>query len=270
MLQLAVFIIAMMLHQHSPQQVLPRGIMFYEGFESSRIGKGWQAFEYGSTDNMELVSDIKRAGNQSARILLRRSDPEAQWGNKRTELTYNNFNQASKVDESLRWYAFSNYFPASYAADPAEEVIAQFHDKSTRCSASPTLALEVADDRFRLMIRHSLQHYCDPGTQVLRSFDLGPVPKEQWIDWVIYYNPVADSSGVVRIWMNGEEKITYNGPCHYNGSRFPYFKIGLYKWQWMQDWQGVQSNQIQRIYYLDEIRIGDIHATPEAFGLKVK
>ena len=153
-----------------------------------------------------------------------------------------------------QWWRFSNYFPATYAADPAEEIIVQWHDKSPDCSASPTLAIEIKDDRFRAMVRYSTENYCvNRNSIVLKTFDLGPVPKSKWIDWTIHYNPQTNGTGLIEIWKNDSSVLQYKGPCQYIGSYFPYFKIGLYKWSWMPDWKGVQSRQTERIYYLDEI-----------------
>jgi hypothetical protein len=248
---------------------IPLTIKFYEGFEKSvKVGEGWSSFEFGLTENMRIVTDKARAGNKSVRVNLRKTDPEALWGNKRTELTHNNYGTPARIDSSLRWWAFSHFFPANYAADPAEEIIAQWHDKSPYCSASPMLAIEIIEDRFRAMIRYSTADYCsDKNSVVVKTFDLGPVIRDQWIDWVIHYNPQANGSGYVSIWQNGINLLTYTGPCRYIGSYFPYFKIGLYKWSWMPDWTGVQSILTERSFYFDEVKIADNNASLADFKI---
>lgn len=247
---------------------LPVNFVLVDNFDAkSNIKTGWQVYEYGVYTNMTMVTDRKRAGTKGVKVYLRKSDPIAQYGSKRTELTHNNYSTSSMVNTSLRWWAFSNYFPTGYGRDPAEEIVAQWHDKSSRCSARPVLALEIKDDRFRLMIRYSTIDYCKTASQVTRTFDLGPVPKDKWIDWVINYNPKPDSSGYVTVWMNGVKKIVYKGPCHYTGSIFPYFKIGLYKWQWVSGFSGVQSNQTSRTYYFDEVKVANLNARASNFGV---
>ncbi len=236
----------------------PASPVFKTGFENSQdFLQGWTFLEYSRKGNLQQVRQPVRSGSYSLMIDQDRNDPESNSGNKRTELVYNVSNREEGIDSSLRWYAFSNYFPASYERDPAEEIVAQWHDKSPDCSASPTLALEIKNDRFRARIRYSTGPYCsDRESIVERSFDLGPVNKETWHDWLIYYLPRTDSSGSVQVWKNSMLVLNYEGPCQYIGSWFPYFKIGLYKWIWMPDWKGEQSQVNHRRYFLDAVAIG--------------
>lgn len=235
---------------------------FRESFEKEKIfSKGWTAREFAKAENMAFVPAPGRPGNTALQVSLKKSDPESQYGNKRTELTYNNYTRPQDIDTSLTWWGFSNYFPDDYAADPAEEIIAQWHDKSPTCSASPPLAIQIKDDRFRASIIYSTANYCEDRKSIVQKYyDLGPVVKNQWTSWVIHYNPQTDASGEVRIWMNDSLVLAYTGPCQYIGSYFPYFKIGLYKWSWMPEWKGVQSTQTERSYFLDDIRIGNAAA----------
>lgn len=237
----------------------PVKVEFHEGFDKEKsFAKGWNALEYARPENMSFAAAPARKGNKALQISLHKSDPESPYGNKRTELTYNNFTNPADIDTSLSWWGFSNYFPEAYAADPAEEIIAQWHDKSPTCSASPPLAIQIKEDRFRASIIYSTANYClDKNSIVQEYYDLGPVTKNAWNKWVIHYTPRTDASGLVEIWLNDSSVLRYNGPCQYVGSYFPYFKIGLYKWCWMPDWKGVQSTQTGRTYFLDDIRIGN-------------
>ncbi|GAO42363.1 polysaccharide lyase [Flavihumibacter petaseus] len=235
-----------------------KGPVFKEGFENAAdFLKGWYFVEYGLKDNISQVTKPVRAGQHAAKIQLKQDDPESNVGNKRSELVYNVSNNESGIDSTLRWYAFSNYFPKTYTTDDAEEIVAQWHDKSPECSASPTLAIEIKANRFRARIRYSTGNYCSNRESIVeRSFDLGPVTKSKWNDWLVYYLPRTDSTGIVRIWKNRKLLLEYSGPAQYIGSWFPYFKVGLYKWSWMPDWKGTPSTTTSRSYYLDEVRIG--------------
>lgn len=231
--------------------------IFTEGFDKEKnFSVGWTAREFANPANMAFVTAPGRVGNKALQVSLKKSDPESQYGNKRTELTYNNYSKPEDIDTSLTWWGFSNYFPEAYAADPAEEVIAQWHDKSPTCSASPPLAIQIKDDRFRASIIYSTANYCQDKKSIVQEyFDLGPVQKNSWNKWVIHYMPRTDASGLVEVWINDSLALQYHGPCQYIGSYFPYFKIGLYKWQWMPDWKGEQSTQTERTYFLDDIKI---------------
>ena len=153
--------------------------IFDERFENDKqFEKGWTAREYANPANMEFVPAPGGAGNKALKITLKKSDPESQYGNKRTELTYNNYSKPQDIDTTLTWWGFSNYFPEGYAADPAEEVIAQWHDKSPTCSASPPLAVQIKDDRFRASIIYSTANYCQDRKSIVQEYyDLGQVEK---------------------------------------------------------------------------------------------
>lgn len=263
MIKLFLVISTLALTCQVPAQNAKRGkTALADHFESKELNDDdWSAIEFGKKENLRIVPNPVKSGEKVLRIALRKDDPESQYGNKRTELTFNNFPDPHKIDSTIQWYAFSNYFPADYANDPAEEIIAQWHDKSPHCSNSPTLAIEIKEDHFRAVIRYSTADYCEqPKSVVMKTFDLGEVPKNKWLDWKINYHPLTNENGVVKIWLNGQKILDYNGPCQYIGSAFPYFKIGLYKWCWMPEWKGIQSTQTERVYYLDDVIAGTSEA----------
>ena len=224
------------------------------------IGGGWQTYEYPSnrTDAMSLSTTQVRTGTHSCKVRLESTDNNAQWGNRRTELTHNN---STNPDSTLRWWAVSWYFPsATNPSDSREHIIAQWHDKANpngpcpSTSTSPALALEVKDDRFRVVRRYSTVSYCTSSNRQGPFFtDLGPVPKDQWLDVVFYYDPKTDSSGQIRIWFNNVLVFSHDGPNHYVDSLFPYFKLGLYKWLW--NGTLVTPNVFE--FYYDRVRIAD-------------
>ena len=240
------------------------GVVMKSSFETSNMKTGFQVLEGCCTYSLAQSFTQKRSGTSSMRVELRKSDPEAQYGNKRAELTHNNFSTESMINKNLRWWKWSNYLPkATFAQDPAEEVFAQWHDKHPDKSTSPPLAFEVKNGRYRIVIRHSTQNYLTSPNYVTQYFDLGPVLYDQWADWVVNYNPQYTSDGFVKIWLNGKQVLDYKGPCFYNGSWFPYFKIGIYKWLWMGS--GSSSTTNLRVFYVDDVWIGDNTASQSTF-----
>ncbi|GAO44318.1 hypothetical protein FPE01S_03_03560 [Flavihumibacter petaseus NBRC 106054] len=198
------------------------------------------------------------------RVELNKTDPEATYGNKRAELVYNSASSESQANPNLRWWKWSNYFPsATCKVDAAEEIFSQWHDKSPDCSASPPLAFEMKNGKYRIVIRSSTEDYCNGGKVTTQYFDLGNIGYDQWNDWVVYYNPQYTSSGQVKIWLNGKVVLDYKGPCFYNGSWPAYWKLGIYKWLWMGS--GSSSSTTQRIYYVDDVKIGDNTASESSF-----
>lgn len=247
-------------------------IIFSANWESGTVNSGWQNYEYPS-NNPNAASrstDFAREGTYSCKFTLNSTDNNAQNGNRRVEFTLNN---STNPNQNYRWYGYSWYFPAStMPSDNRECVIIQWHDKAIAnpgcspcsccpncgCSTSPFLAIEAKNDRFRAMIRYNTPTctYCG-SSQTLQIFDMGLIPKDQWVDTVIFYNPRADSSGRVQIWMGGELKLDYTGPCFANGSYFPYLKFGIYKWLW----NGSVVTPGSMTIYADRFRIGDTNSS---------
>lgn len=232
-------------------------IKFSSDWESGTVNNGWQVYEYPANNPTAMSrSNLQaRLGTWSNRITLSSTDDNAQFGNRRTELTKNN---STNPDTTYRWYGFSYYFPsATYQTDSKEHVIIQWHDKAISpltCSSSPTLAIEVKNDSFRAAVRYNLTNpYCSNNTPVLTFYPLGAIPKDQWVDFVIYYYPSANTDGEIKIWINNELKLNYTGRCMYFGSYFPYLKIGIYKWLW----NGSVASPLTFTNYLDALKIGD-------------
>jgi hypothetical protein len=161
------------------------------------------------------------------------------------------------------WYGFSNFFPADYVSDPATEVINQWQaypdfDLGEQWR-SPALDLEIKGDRFKVAIRSASTAVSTDLNTNTEYLDLGPVDHEKWNDWVFHvkwdYN-----YGTLQIWKNGVlilERL--NRPIGYNDKYFPYFKIGIYKWEWKMP--NTVSTSTKRVYYADEVRMGSSLAT---------
>lgn len=219
--------------------------------------------EFGTPYALTISKDWKKDSASSTRIELRASDPAAQFGGKRAEYTV--INNTSNPDTRVRWYKFSTFQRASdWKPDTREKIFPfQFHDRSGhrsdgRCSASPSLAMEIINNRFRVQVRWSDKDYCTyRESRQGKTFDLIPVPFDKTNDWVIYYDPRSDAQGRVKIWLNNELIFDYTGPCHFMGSTFPYFKLGLYAWIWSQPVpSGLPTSHIG---YIDALSIGGMN-----------
>lgn len=244
------------------------------GFNSGSVSAGgWVSYEYPSNNPSAMSISTAQAleGTGSNRVELNSTDSPAQFGNTRVELTHNN---SSNPNTSLRWWAWSWYFPsATMPSDSRECVIAQWHDKhpTNACSTSPPLAIEAKNDRFRAMIRYNTTtpDYCsNTGATVLQIFDLMAIPKDQWIHVVVNYDPKVTTDGKVQIWINTASQpnnsvLDYNGRCFMNGSLFPYYKLGIYKWLW--DGSAVVSPS-SMVLHQDRVLIGD---TAESYNTMV-
>ena len=208
----------------------------------------WQAFAY--DDSFQVEETIKRAGNFSGRFEINSSDPK-QSGGIRAEMT-----QRLDLLGQERWYGFSQYFPASYVFDSTPELAGQWHDQPDEgesASRTPSNFIMIRNNRFIWYLSwdaDAITYNNSPDR--FMEIDLGPVPKDQWIDWVVHIKFAYDNTGILEVWKNGEKVIDrHNQPNSYNDTKLPYFKLGIYKW----DWNGSSVNQ--KVMYWDEVRIGN-------------
>jgi hypothetical protein len=94
-----------------------------------------------------------------------------------------------------------------------------------------------------------------------KDFDLGYVPKDQWVRWVVHYKFSYNTDGQWQIWKNGTQILNYSGKTIYPPAittSLPSFKIGIYKWPWA----GTGTSDVKiRVLYVDDVRIGNQNCT---------
>lgn len=231
-------------------------------FEIEPVNSGLQLLEGSMSYSVTRSDSVKRSGTYAARFELRRTDPEVTYGNKRAEITV--INNTTSPNNAVRWYRFSTFIPsAGWETDTKEEVMgAQWHDKSSSCSASPPLSIEVLGNAWRIRTRYSTSNYCTtPSSKVERTpVSAGNIRFDQWDDWIVEYNPRSDDQGFVRIYRN--DSLIYsleNAPTNYIGSQIPYMKMGVYKWVWNQTSYG-GSVATKRVLFMDALAVYDSSA----------
>ncbi|MCE7066601.1 polysaccharide lyase [Dyadobacter sp. CY326] len=202
--------------------------------------------------SITLNKSIKRAGTSSMKVELQRQDTP---NDHRAEL-----GQAPNMNKE-GWYGFSVYFPSSFVKESIEESIVQWNSlpdlKEGESWRSAPLFLGVLNDRFVLEIRSDAKRITNHDFSFTR-LDLGPVDKETWHDWVFHIKWAYDNTGIIEVWKDKKQVLSrLNQPNSYNDAMFPYFKIGIYKWDWStKSTEGINS----RTMYVDEIAIGNQNA----------
>ena len=227
------------------------GIISYNDFNTEK-GK-WYEESISNSWSANINNQITRAGKGSLRFELRKGDSKH---GHRSEL-----GQQPGVVKQEAWYGFANYFPKEFAYDAIPEIIAQFHakpdlDKGEKWR-SPPLALAIVKDRFVLEMRNDARPITT-GELKMTRIDLGPVDKEVWNDWVVHAKWAWNNTGVLEVWKNGKLLVSRkNQPNCYNDATYPYFKIGIYKW----DWANKSTPSVQkRVYYVDEVTVASANA----------
>ncbi|KIC94324.1 hypothetical protein OI18_11855 [Flavihumibacter solisilvae] len=239
-------------------------ILHYADFESTtNLMHSWDNVENCCSYSLTRSTAFKRTGSSSLRIELNRTDPDVA-GNKRVELTDNSY--PVPLDSTRRWWAFSNFLPADFQYDPVRESFAQWHFKpqGTVSNGTPPLSLVMNKGNWTIVLSYdSIDINIDGGKNIKTlTFDLGPWQRGVWNDWVFNYNYTADNTGYLKIWKNGQVVLDYKGKCWYKGGGEPIFKVGLYKWVWAPSWTYAheQSTTTKRVYYLDNVKVGNFDA----------
>ncbi|MGW0779074.1 heparin lyase I family protein [Streptomyces sp. NPDC002835] len=201
----------------------------------ANLNKQW-ATSYGATN----VTSPTRDGSHAARFELRKSDPVVS-SSKRAEISQRD-EQPAGAD---RWYGFSINLATTWTHDTSAEIVSQWHHCDVGCpGTSPPLALLTDEGRWKIDFRGE-------------PIDLGAYTTGTWVDWVFHVTWRTDSTGLLQVWKNGERVVHRTGATHGGGPRSPYFKFGIYKWDWNT---GAPSSTTQRVMYYDALRLGDERA----------
>lgn len=184
-------------------------------------------------------------GTKSMRFELRDTDPVIS-SSVRTEMELNGI---SELETMERWYGLAYYLDNGWPEDSFAESILQWHDSSGPC---PPLSIQVYDG-------HMWLQQCIEGIGNTPN-DLGPVIADQWFTVVLHVKWAVDSTGIIQCWVNGVSKVNKSG-LRTNSTDGSYMKIGMNKFNWAPSGGALHSNQTLRVFYIDDIRIGNENAT---------
>jgi Polysaccharide lyase len=235
-----------------------RAVLFEETFEGPMPFSQAQNTAFGAAHSLVIVTDPVYQGTHSARFQLRDTDPMISDGT-RAEVTV----IKDSVKEEM-WYSFAVLFPANgFVPEPENEVISQWHQLPDthlgENAQSPATHLLVEKDRFILGIGYNKALVSDGvNRDNHKDYDLGPVTKDTWHEFVFHFIHSIHAEGLVEVWHNGEKVRTHQGGNMYNNVDMPKWKLGIYKFQW--NGEGTTDTH-ERILYIDNIRVGNARAT---------
>lgn len=206
------------------------------------------------------------SGTKALRIELHQDDPDVSHS-RRAELALPVATQNGEY-----WYAFSVYLPADYATDRSAESLAQWKGTADtqlgETGMSPPLALLTKNGHW---IINRLWDDAPVSTLASvqakgnrRSHDLGlnDADKGRWTDWVFHvkWGWQASQDPKLEVYKNGVLVVNQNGqPNTTNDAVAPYFKMGIYKWDWKED--PLRSDLTTRVVYYDRVLIGNGNST---------
>lgn len=247
------------------------GIVHGSGhFESGDLtGFGWE----NDSNEPEVVSSghPQRIGVYSARFLVDgEASPPA--SNYRTEIIIQTPDTCEpdagttfrySIDDEY-WIGFSVYLHDDWipqAADGLTDLVLNIEatPDDGEDYRQPVLSIATTTDHWRITSRWDYGAYTAEWDGIsYTNVDFNNTVG-RWTDFVINvkWSATDDEEGFLKIWIDDELVVNRTGPNCSNDDRGPYHQTGLYAWYMDDEDQQEYINQFIRIYYLDELRIGD-------------
>lgn len=211
---------------------------------------GFYDFETGGLDafrchgNCPEVTDKIPA--RSGKYAMRSYLGEGRSNKRRTEAIFSNRKERLMEWERDYWIGFSIYLPNNWKHYGKFEILAQIHasvDEGER-QRSPPFAIYTGSGNWKITNRAL--------GGIKNDWVLNSVYEDinRWTDFVIHYKPSYNSSGVLRVWKNGELVASREGPNAYKDTDGPYFTLGLYTGLYDQ----TEGNPPKTVYH-DALRI---------------
>ncbi|MBQ0729125.1 MAG: heparin lyase I family protein [Oleispira antarctica] len=163
---------------------------------------------------------------------------------------YGEFGAHARQEEV--WY-FESFFPTEgFAYDNFPEIIVQLHGRPDACEydRDPPLAIEVKQDDIIITWRHD-ERVCTPAgfsDWNERVRNLGPLPKDQLVSWIIHAAWDPNGNGALTIIVNN--KVLFmedNLFIGFEDDVSPYIGWGIYKFP-------LNSNHQSRTAYYDNFK----------------
>lgn len=230
-----------------------------DDFEGADKKYWWVNSHPGQAHSCTLSTTHARTGTKSLRMEVRKTDPDAD-GSKRSEI---NVPPVSEQFEE-HWYCVSILLPSGgaedYALDPGSmELITQWHgvpDGGEPWLPS-ILSLITRNGNYQIHRRWDTNAMSSPPIPV-EEIDLGSYlgDKGQWVDWIFHikWGWLESHNPILEVYKNGVKVLDRNGlPNTTNDLLAPYWKLGIYKWEWKEN--PSLSSIDKRIVYYDSVLV---------------
>ena len=179
------------------------------------------------------------------------------------------------------WYGHSIYLPPDYVIEStAREIITQWHGRPDiendppEDYRNPPLSLHMRDGNYTLSIvadskAITVNKNYTRQSDVIVLGALAPTIGK-WTNWVfkVKWSYLNDGSGTVEVYQDGvliyDDSNILDNPSGdtsncFNDALGPYWVPGLYKWEWKVGEPATDTTT--RLYYFDNVRIGNENAT---------
>lgn len=219
-------------------------VLYYEGFESGTGFTGMN-IQTSTTYGFNVIGNPTYQDLKVGRWELRAGDPPASNGT-RAEVLF-----SADLAQQETWHSFVGYFPsADNLIDTDDEAFNQWHQGSS--FGRPMMTFRTENGRFEVLRR-------SPDGLKTNYYIMGSIIYDQWLQFVIHIKQHL-TDGIMQVWINGELKMDFRGPTMFDGP-IGRWKMGIYKSSWNN---GAKTNSIKRVWYVDEVRVGNAASTYES------
>lgn len=189
---------------------------WFGNFDTGDLSQ-WTGVQRAAPDRIRLVTDPRRDGGFAARFEVRAGDYPAGRTGERAEL----FSVTPDHPGTEWYYAWSTLFPDDFLADGNwKHMFVQWHGPG---SSAASVSFQVSHDR--LVVRVGSPYTPTKWAQ----YDLGPLVRGAWQDFIFHVRWAADASGFVEVWRNGIRVVKKRYHVNAAAEGPNYLKIGYYR-----------------------------------------
>jgi hypothetical protein len=188
-------------------------------FESGNLGQ-WDAVQQVG-DRVTLERAIVRQGRYAARFEVKPGDRWAGLGGERAEV----LKSVGEVEGGESYWAWSTYFPRTFVSDPTAgfQMFTQWHSTSNTNNSGVSFQV----DHERLVVRYD--GGAAPTGTVWQHFDLGPLVRSVWQDFIVHIRWSSGASGSIDVWRNGRLVVSHATGANIGAGLGTYVKQGFYR-----------------------------------------
>lgn len=187
-------------------------------FESANLTQ-WDGVQDVAADRVSIEQSVVRQGRYAARFEVRPGDHWAGLAGERAEV----MKSVGETAGADSYWAWSTLFPASFTSDPTAgfQMFTQWHSSSNTNVSGITFQV----DGNRLVVR--IAGGATPDRW--RQYDLGPLVRSAWQDFVMHVHWGSGNDGVVDIWHNGTLVVSHAVGPNIGIGLGTYVKQGFYR-----------------------------------------
>ena len=201
---------------------------FPDAQDIPETGIHYTALPNGETLRLGKVADPMNTLTKVFAFQLAPNDPSTS-GSKRSELEF----PPNVENGKTYWIAFSVNVQDWGGLSSGDDALfgTQVHSGDSSKGFSPSFSLVSYGSSGGRTFQVFRTANTSGTSQTLFKYPEIPIPFGQWTDFVFKFRHATDSTGLLQVWMNGQQIVDYSGPIGFNTPGYrDYAKFGYYNW----------------------------------------